>query len=554
MFKKLIKNSLKTLALLSLTSFSFADGDPELEVNILGEKLFQAMEMSIASDGRVFVAERNGQVQLYDPKTDNMQVILELKSDMRGESGLIGLALAPNFDKSGWIYMYHTVEFPDDSLAHMHHLARFTYKNGKIDRASEKVLLKVKATIKRIHEARSISFDKEGNLYLSTGDNQYKKEYQYSCKTTADSNDLRGKILRITPQPDGAYTIPEGNLYKPGTPKTKPEIYVMGLRNPFRIHVDKETGWVLWGENGPPDHFSGNAGLDKALIPKGYDEFNLAKAAGFYGYPLVIGNQEAFVNYDPINKKVVAKVDPNAPVNIHPENKGLRNLPPSQPPLIWYSGLQEEFPEFGTGGESAIAGPIYRSKPSYDAGLKLPEKYEHSWFVGDYARGWVKAVKLDGNGKIKSISPVMQRIGLGQPTNLKIGPKGRLHVLYFNREGMGHLVRLENRGKVSGSVAYDTIQKPDRIPRSVGKKHLGRLLMANSDCMSCNQWSNTLVGPSFVTIAQKYKGQKNIMDGLIQKVIDGGAGTFGHIPMNPHPQHTKKEIEKMVGAILRAVK
>ena len=62
--------------------------------------------------------------------------------------------------------------------------------------------------------------------------------------------------------------------------------------------------------------------------------------------------------------------------------------------------------------------------------------------------------------------------------------------------------------------------------------------------MSCHQWSNTLVGPSFVTIAQKYKGQKNIMDGLIQKVIDGGAGTFGHIPMNPHPQHSKEEIEK----------
>ena len=124
-----------------------------------------------------FVAERNGRVQLYDPKTDNMQVILDLKSDMRGESGLIGLALAPDFEKSGWIYMYHTVEIPGDSLDHMHHLARFTYKNGKVDRASEKGLLKVKATIKRIHEAGSISFDKDGNLYLSTGDNQYKKEY-----------------------------------------------------------------------------------------------------------------------------------------------------------------------------------------------------------------------------------------------------------------------------------------------------------------------------------------------------------------------------------------
>ena len=48
---------------------------------------------------------------------------------------------------------------------------------------------------------------------------------------------------------DGSYEIPEGNLFPPGTPNTRPEIYIMGLRNPFRISVDAHTGWLLWGEN-----------------------------------------------------------------------------------------------------------------------------------------------------------------------------------------------------------------------------------------------------------------------------------------------------------------
>ena len=56
-------------------------------------------------------------------------------------------------------------------------------------------------------------------------------------RTAANTNDLRGKILRIRVKDDGSYEIPEGNLFAPGTAKTRPEIYVMGDRNPYRISV-----------------------------------------------------------------------------------------------------------------------------------------------------------------------------------------------------------------------------------------------------------------------------------------------------------------------------
>ncbi len=64
-------------------------------------------------------------------------------------------------------------------------------------------------------------------------------------------------MLRIKINPDASYSIPEGNLFKPGTPKTRPEIYTMGARNPYRISVDRKTGFLYWGDVGP------DAGGDK---------------------------------------------------------------------------------------------------------------------------------------------------------------------------------------------------------------------------------------------------------------------------------------------------
>lgn len=260
--------------------------DPDLELSLLATGIREGMEMSIARDGRVFLAERPGKVKLWHPdRPGELTELIDLKSDTRREAGLIGIALDPNFEKNNWIYLQHTVPAPDDPAMYVHHLGRFTVGTERIDRASEKVLLKIRASAEnRIHEAGSIAFGPDGLLYLSVGDNQIRSEYLFSCKTSANSNDLRGKILRIRPTAGGGYTIPEGNLFPPGTPKTRPEIYIMGLRNPFRIHVDPQTGWLLWGENGPPNNWAPGTPLDKQKsIPLGYDEFNLAKRAGFYG-------------------------------------------------------------------------------------------------------------------------------------------------------------------------------------------------------------------------------------------------------------------------------
>ena len=160
---------------------------------------------------------------------------------------------------------------------------------------------------------------------------------------------------------------------------------------------------------------------------------------------------------------------PQGADNRHSGNTGIRNLPPSQPPLIWYAGLQKEFPELGNGGESAIAGPIYRHRQTYPAKLALPARYESCWFIGEYARGWVKAAKLDAQGKLQSIHPVLPPLRLGKPTNLKLGPQGRLHVLYYTKDDQGALVRIENKGAVKSAIAQALVHGLEQPPRFVKK-------------------------------------------------------------------------------------
>src|SRR6185312_12200893 len=165
--------------------------------------------------------------------------------------GLLGLALDNDFAQNNWVYLLYS-----DKVEKRQNLSRFTVVGDKVDMASEKRLLEVPTFRDEFransHMGGSIQFDKHGNLYIATGDNtdpfnsdgyapideRPGRRALDAQGTAGNTNDFRGKVLRITPQANGTYTIPPGNLFPPGTEKTKPEIYVMGMRNPFRITVD----------------------------------------------------------------------------------------------------------------------------------------------------------------------------------------------------------------------------------------------------------------------------------------------------------------------------
>ncbi|EMR02377.1 c-type cytochrome [Cesiribacter andamanensis] len=78
----------------------------------------------------------------------------------------------------------------------------------------------------------------------------------------------------------------------------------------------------------------------------------------------------------------------------------------------------------------------------------------------------------------------------------------------------------------------------------------GRQLIANSDCVACHKDNERVIGPSYTEVAQKYPNNDSTIAYLAGKIIQGGSGVWGSVPMTAHPQHSQEEAEQMARYIL----
>ena len=436
---------------------------------VLEPDVLDPMELDVAPDGRVFFVERGGRVKAWSPATGATALLATIPVTTGDEDGLLGLALDPQFATNGWAYLFYSPVAGSEQR-----VSRFTVTGNTLDRASERVLLRIPVDRGGVaHSGGSLAFGPDGSLYISTGDNTNPFEsdgftpiderpgrQRFDAQRSAgNAADLRGKILRILPQPDGTYALPDGNLFPAGTPG-RPEVYAMGLRNPFRISVDSETGWLYWGDVGPDA-----VETSPTRGPRGYDEFNQARAAGNFGWPYFVADNQAYNDYNFATNTAGAKFNPAAPVNDSPNNTGPRNLPPAQPALIWYPyAASAQFPELGSGGRTAMAGPVYHFDPAASSPFKLPEYYDDTLFVYEWSRNWIKEVKLDANGRVLKINPFAPNLVLNRPMDMDIGPDGAMYVLEWGG-GFGggsadaQLVRIDYLGN----------PPPPPTPRVVGR-------------------------------------------------------------------------------------
>ncbi|MEX0821364.1 MAG: ThuA domain-containing protein [Rhodothermales bacterium] len=398
------------------------------------------VEIGIDRRGRVFLGERSGPVMMWDPETRRTEMVGFVPVRMTIEDGLLGLTLDPDFEENGWMYIYYA---PADGGPQR--LARWTFDGGRLDPATEKVLLEIETQQRECcHSGGSLEFGPEGNLFLSTGDNTNPYPLGGSAmderpgfsdgdaqRSSANTNDLRGKILRIRPLPDGTYEIPDGNLFEADS-LHRPEIYTMGHRNPYRISVDAETGWLYWGDVG-----IGNA-PSETRGPWGWEEFNQAREPGFYGWPYFAGPNDAYRDFDYATETPGPFFDPEHPINESVNNTGDRMLPPAQPATIWYTyGPSEQHPELGTGGMSAMGGPVYRYDASTASPHALPEYYDGSFFIYEWMRNWIQEVKFDENGDVLEINPFLPGMTFSRPGDMEIGPDGRVYVAEWGESFWG---------------------------------------------------------------------------------------------------------------------
>lgn len=411
---------------------------------ILANDLDTPMELAVSDDGRVFYTElRSANLYMHNTATGRNSIVHRFDVCTTGGTGLIGVTLDPDFMSNNYLYVYYSPPTAVEPI--IFNLSRFTVKpNNTLDLASEKILLQVPVQKNSgAHHGGSLAWDKDGNLYLSTGDstspfpaNGYAPlderpgEEYFSLdaqRSSSNTNDLKGKVLRIHPEDDGTYTIPDGNLFPDGTPGTLPEIYVMGCRNPYRIAVNPKTSALYWGEIGP------DAGKDSTQGPRGYDEFNQAKTPGNYGWPYFVGYNSPYVDWDFASNTAGAFFNAEAPENKSPNNTGLKILPKAIPAMIYYPyAFSDSFPELGQGGRSAMAGDFYTYDPNTGSERKFPEYYDGKLFVFDWMRNWVIALRFDANENYVGSEPFMAVNGdFRRPIDLEFGKDGVMYMLEY---------------------------------------------------------------------------------------------------------------------------
>ncbi len=225
-----------------------------------------------------FLLEQTGRVRRFENRRDavNAPVLLDLSRRLAGPSvyaelGLLGIAFHPEWKKNRQLFLYYTagvpVQAPEEGrvLGLSSRLSRFTLaESGEtIDPRSEVPLLVLdQPTV--YHKGGTLVFGEDGYLYVSLGEGGVPEN-------ASDRTTLLGSILRLAVGPGGRYGIPNDNplVERPG----RPEIYAWGLRNPWKISFDTETG-RLWAADVGDVRF---------------EEVDIIDKGGDYGWPFLEG-------------------------------------------------------------------------------------------------------------------------------------------------------------------------------------------------------------------------------------------------------------------------
>ncbi|HVK25714.1 MAG TPA: ThuA domain-containing protein [Actinokineospora sp.] len=400
----------------------------------LDDNTSNPMELTIAKDGRVFYIDRNGAVKIV--KTNGTIVTAAtLSVNTTQEFGLLGIALDPAFDTNGYVYLYYS----PSGASTADNVSRFKVTGDTLDLTSEKVVLTVPVQrAECCHAGGALEFDNNGNLFIATGDNTNPfassgyapldegtgRAAWDAQRTSGNTNSLNGKILRIKPAADGTYTSPTGNLFTAGTAKTRPEIYAMGFRNPFRIGIDPKTNNLFVADYGP-DAGSVNA----TRGPDGRVEWNLITQAGNFGWPYCVGANTPYNDYNFQTATSGATFNCAAPTNNSPNNTGLTTLPAAVGTPHWMGKAASGIPEIGGAGAPMTSG-AYRYDSELVSDRKWPEYFDGKAVFADWNTHRLFTFQLDSAGNaVTDVSRFLGSMGFIRPHAMQFGPDGALYLI-----------------------------------------------------------------------------------------------------------------------------
>jgi glucose/arabinose dehydrogenase len=197
----------------------------------------------------LFVVEQTGRVEVLTDGTQEDQPFLDLSDQVSccGEQGLLSIAFAPDYEKSGLVYADFTDRAGDTRIVEYQ---RSSSNPLTVDPASARAVLRVDQPFPN-HNGGLVLFGPDDLLYVGLGDGGSEDDPD---RRGQDLGTLLGKILRIDPRPsDGhPYSVPPSNPFVDGA-GARPEIYSYGLRNPWRFSFDRMTGALAIGDVGQND-------------------------------------------------------------------------------------------------------------------------------------------------------------------------------------------------------------------------------------------------------------------------------------------------------------
>ncbi len=382
--------------------------------------IYQAVGLTFAPDGRLFVWQKNGQVRIVKNGVLRSQPFFALgnKVNVSGDRGLIGLALDPNFASNGYVYLLYVYEGggnPGDNGPKTARLSRLQADPNNPDVAlpnSEVVLLGTldnapcsqyaegsdcMASDSIAHTVGTVRFAPDGTMLVGMGDGASPFFLDPLAFRAQYLNYYNGKILRINP--DG--TAPSDNPFYDGTNSVRSKVYAYGLRSPYRFGVHATTGEVIIGDVG---HTT-------------WEELNRGRAANF-GWPCYEGASP---------------------------QQGFQNAFPSQCASVPASAVTAPLHTYAHDDEAAVVGGPY-----YTA-TQFPPKYRGNFFFADYVKSFIRRVVFDGSNNVASVENFATN--LTTLVSLELGPDGALYYLELET---GKLRRIRFTGSAPVAVAAAT--------------------------------------------------------------------------------------------------
>jgi len=356
-------------------------------------------DFTFLPDGRILVGEKHGIVRVVKDGHVLPAPFLDISGRVSTDvyRGLMAVAADPDFAHNGYVYLVYTQRPRGSSQSPTSEvLSRVTARGDTAVPGSERIILGTVGgrscltlpdgsnciPAQKDHIGADIAFAKDGTMFVSTGDGG--PDHVGPTQLHAQDLDyLGGKILHITTAGKG---VPSNPFWTGDPNANRSKVWAYGLRNPFRMVLDPETGTP----------YPADVGDDK------YEEVDVASKGVNLGWPCYEGRRR----WPRFAASAVCK-------NLYAKGAAA---------VGWPAVAYEHYTP--AGGQSITGGAFY-------TGDAFPERYRGAYFYADWETSWVRAVHFDSSDRVVG-KPIPFATGTSGPVAIREGSDGSLYYLAFN--------------------------------------------------------------------------------------------------------------------------